>query len=374
MNKSDVRRNRFMLKGPLATKGYDWWWHSFTGYKRSNGEARSFFIEYFVCNPALGGEKPAFGQIPDHPHVKPSYALIKAGYWGKESGQIHNFYGIRDFRCGKGDLDLSISHCTLTEKRMKGSCSLTEEEAKNHPEYMSDWGSMGWDLGIDKKIAFHVGYGASPFFRAINAFEMYWHAEGMKTEYSGEMTLNGEVYDVIPEKSFGYSDKNWGADFTSPWLWISSCRMESLVTGKALLNSAVEMGGGNPRVYGLSLGRKLLGSLFYEGELFEYNFSKFWTGTKIDFRFTEGESVNRWSIGAQNRSSRMELTLECKKEEMLLINYEAPDGRKRHNRLWNGGTGYGEIKLYRKKRKKLTLIDHMAIKNTGCEYGEYASP
>ncbi|MNN77238.1 hypothetical protein D3C81_1936830 [compost metagenome] len=68
----------------------------------------------------------------------------------------------------------------------------------------------------------------------------------------------------------------------------------------------------------------------------------------------------------------MELTLECPKSEMLLINYEAPNGKKLHNRLWNGGTGYGEIKLYEKKGTEKVLIDHMEIKNTGCEYGEYS--
>ena len=32
MNKSDLKRDYFMLKGPLAKKGYDWWWHSLTAY------------------------------------------------------------------------------------------------------------------------------------------------------------------------------------------------------------------------------------------------------------------------------------------------------------------------------------------------------
>ena len=40
-----------MLKGPLAQKGYDWWWHSLTAYNKETGEARPFFIEYFTCNP-----------------------------------------------------------------------------------------------------------------------------------------------------------------------------------------------------------------------------------------------------------------------------------------------------------------------------------
>ena len=31
MNKSDLKRDHYMLKGPLAKQGYDWWWHSFGG-------------------------------------------------------------------------------------------------------------------------------------------------------------------------------------------------------------------------------------------------------------------------------------------------------------------------------------------------------
>ena len=56
---------------------------------------------------------------------------------------------------------------------------------------------------------------------------------------------------------------------------------------------------------------------------------------------------------------------------MLFVNYEAPDGQKRHNRLWNGGNGKGRIRLYRKSSKGLILIDDMDATNIGCEYGEY---
>jgi tocopherol cyclase len=236
---------------------------------------------------------------------------------------------------------------------------------------MSDWGSMSWDLAIDKKIAFNVGYGASPLARSLNAFEMFWHAEGIKTEFSGVVTLDGQAYDVFPDRSFGYSDKNWGADFTSPWLWIGSSNLVSLKSGKALHDSAVEIGGGNPKVYGISLGRKLLGGLYYEGKMHEYNFSKFWIGSRIGFDFAERQDLNAWTVSAVNRWSSMELVLECKKDEMLLVNYEAPNGKKLHNRLWNGGTGYGELKLYYRKRGQWDLVDHISIKNAGCEYGEY---
>ena len=52
---------------------------------------------------------------------------------------------------------------------------------------------------------------------------------------------------------------------------------------------------------------------------------------------------------------------------MLLINYEAPNGKKLHNRLWNGGSGEGRVKLYKGKK----LIDEVICRNVGCEYGEY---
>lgn len=373
MNRSDPSRNLFMLKGPLSRKGYDWWWHNFTGRSKKTGEEKSFFIEYFICNPDSGGAQPVLGQLEENRKkgIKPSYAMIKAGFWGKNAQQIHNFYGIDDFSHDESCLDVRIAANELTETRMKGSCAVTLEEAAAHPEYMSGWGSMSWDLAIEKKIAFNVGYGASPLFRSLNAFEMFWHAEGIKTEFSGTVVLNGEEFEVKPENSWGYSDKNWGADFTSPWLWISSCNLTSLITGKRLENSAVEFGGGNPAVYGVSLGRKLLGELYYEGKSYEYNFSKFWTGSRIDFNFREGAEKNTWTLKAENRKSRVEMRLDCQRDEMLLVNYEAPNGKKLHNRLWNGGTGQGEMTLYAKTRKGWTMVDRIAMKNTGCEYGEY---
>jgi hypothetical protein len=56
---------------------------------------------------------------------------------------------------------------------------------------------------------------------------------------------------------------------------------------------------------------------------------------------------------------------------MLLINYEAPNGKKLHNRLWNGGTGWGTIKLYEKEHNVFYLVDEIEATHVGCEYGEY---
>jgi len=55
-----------------------------------------------------------------------------------------------------------------------------------------------------------------------------------------------------------------------------------------------------------------------------------------------------------------------------MVQYEDPDGVKLHNRLWNGGNGTGNVKLYRNLFGFLPiLVDDIEVKNMGCEYGEY---
>ena len=63
-NHHDITRNNLMLHGPLAHQGYDWWWHSFTAQDEETGDDKPFFIEFFVCNPALAEDEPVLGQLP----------------------------------------------------------------------------------------------------------------------------------------------------------------------------------------------------------------------------------------------------------------------------------------------------------------------
>ncbi len=41
------------------------------------------------------------------------------------------------------------------------------------------------------------------------------------------------------------------------------------------------------------------------------------------------------------------------------------------NHLWNGGNGWGTVKLYDKKDGQLILVDEVEATHIGCEYGEY---
>ena len=375
MNKSDLKRNLFMLHGALAKRGYDWWWHSFTGYHYKTNQPKTFYIEYFFINPAVNKNEVSIiwdNREAQEKKKKPSYVMINVGTWGENKKQLHNFYPWKDviFKSKKIP-DIEVGNCKLTEKNIKGSVYVEEKLNKLNPQWMSDAGSMSWDLKVEKKISYNVGYGACRFFRLINAFEMFWHAEGMKTLYSGEVVLDGERYIVRPDDCYGYADKNWGGDFTSPWVWLSSNNLISNLTNKRLENSVFEIGGGRPKIFKIPLNRKLLGEFYYEGKDYEFNFSKFWTFCRTKFNCYETDNSIVWQVRQTTIKHKIEINVTCDKKDMLLINYESPDGYKRHNRLWNCGCGTGNIKLYSKKRGKYILIDDVKALNIGCEYGEY---
>ena len=375
MNKSDITRDAYMLKGPLAKKGYDWWWHSFTAHHAKTGEAKSFYIEYFLCNPAHAQAEPVL--VWNDPAGRsagrrPSYCMVNVGFWGDPKGQFHRFFPWSQVHVSDGvPFHLTAGDCTCSETHMSGRVAVSEADAKAHPEWMSNAGTMEWDLRIDKQVAYNVGYGASSFFRWLNAFEMFWHAEGMKTAFEGWLRLNGEEYIVRPEDCYGYADKNWGGDFTSPWVWLSSNDLISKATGKRLHNSVFEVGGGNPKAFGIALGRKLLGQFYYEGQDYEFNFSKFWTGSRTHFDCRETDTHIIWHVVQTTFRAKMIVDITCRKADMLLINYESPDGYKRHTRLWNGGTGQGTVKLYQRRHGRWRLIDQVYANHVGCEYGEY---
>ena len=115
----------------------------------------------------------------------------------------------------------------------------------------------------------------------------------------------------------------------------------------------------------------MLSAFYYEGKSYEFNFSKFWTLTHTEFNCLETEREIIWHVEQKTPLYRMVTDITCEKKDMLLINYEAPDGKKRHNRLWNGGNGKGTVELYECRVGGDRLIDKVQAQNVGCEYGEY---
>lgn len=359
-------RNSFMLTGNKAFNGYDWWWHDITAINDSTGQAERFFIEYYVINPKINPEKILYGQKDN---TKPCYAKIIAGKWGNNKAQIHNYYPTCHFHYWQNGFDIKIGKNIANEKQLKGSVSQTEENALNKPELMTDAGEMSWDLQIVEKISYSVGYGASAIFRKLNMFKMFWHVQGLRTKYSGKIFYNGQSYTCYPDKNIGYQDKNWGSDYTNPWIWLN-CNNFRDKENKPLNNISFVLGGGKPIVLGIPLKGRILVAFYENGKIHDFNFTKIFF-QKQKWNCKIDQNYVYWDVYVENKKNILKLDFKCKKDTMLKINYENPKGEKKHNNLYNGGFAEGTLKFFQKKRKEKILVYDLYGEMAGCEYGEY---
>lgn len=372
MNKSDLNRNAYLLQGAMARKGYMRWWHSFTGVQPETGETRTFFVEYFIINPGLGSEQPILGQ---HPYFKkrdmrPSYVMIKAGAFpGKAADnqelvgkQLHAFFPISSLKIAKDPLIIQAEDCFYSENHISGRVDVTTKEAR-HLSLMTDEGSMEWDLEVHKAVACHTGFLSNAFFTALNALTSFWHAEGIRTFYKGSVTLDGISYQVTPENSYGYADKHWGKSYNRPWLQLASCHLISERTGHELKHSALAMDGCSPKFLCFPLKRRLMLQLTYTGEDFEFHFAKPGSFCRCKWNIKETNKRYIWHIMAQNKSAVIKISGSCRKEEMLPLRYEAPDGSKAEVPLSGGGSGYGSLQIYRRTPAGKQLLDSLTYEN-----------
>jgi hypothetical protein len=144
------------------------WWHNFEAVHPETQERRSFFIQYLVMNPGGNGRnEPVFGQLNTTTRSgnKPSYARLGAGTWGDGKVQLFNYYPLKEFKASSLTMRVNIGGTnTANETALKGSVSVTPEEAQAHPEWLSDAGSISWDLKVEKVLTFSTGIAGAPLF------------------------------------------------------------------------------------------------------------------------------------------------------------------------------------------------------------------
>lgn len=373
MNQSDLKRNSCMLRGSLSRKGYMRWFHSFTGVHVETGMTRTFFIDYFIINPGLGGSQPILGQHPYFKRrgMKPSYVLVKAGAFPDENGeggrQLHAFYPISSLKATGSPLVMQIEDCFYSENRISGFVDVSPAEAR-HRSFMSDAGWMEWDVEVHKAVACHTGILAGAFFRAVNGLENFWHGEGIRSFFRGTVTLNGDAYQISPDTSYGYADKCWGRSFARPLFQFSSCGLTSARTGRELKHSVLTVNGCSPRFLFFPLRRRLMIQLTYMGEDYEFGFMRPFPFSRQKWEMKETNRRFIWHIMARNRSSMIKISCSCTREQMMHLRYETPDGHRLKGPLWAGGAGTGTIQLYRREKGGKELIDTLKLENAVCRW------
>ena len=142
-NIHDINRDEWMLRGPLAKKGYDWWWHSMTAENAETGEQKPFYIEFFTCNPAWAEDEPVI--VWNDPEkqkagILPSYLMVNAGFWGDPKGQLHRFFSLKDVQI-HADAPYSIvaDDCKCSEVHTEGHIKATILESYASPCSRGSW-------------------------------------------------------------------------------------------------------------------------------------------------------------------------------------------------------------------------------------------
>lgn len=373
MNLSDLKRNAYMLRGSLSKKGYMRWWHSFSGVHAETGESRTFFVEFFVINPGLGSNQPILGLHPYYRKrgMKPSYVMVKAGVFPGDDGQpgkqLHAFYPISALKTTGVPLVMQVEDCIYREDHIAGYVEVTAEEAR-HRSLMSDSGTMEWNLEVHKAVSCHTGFLASVLCQVLNTLDSYWHGEGVRSFFRGTVSLDGEVYHVSADTSYGYADKHWGRSFNRPWVQLACSRLTSRRTGRELRHSVLAVNGCCPRFLFFPLRRRLMIQLTYTGEDFEFGFHRQFPFSRCRWETKENGKRFIWHIMARNRTHLIKISGSCTKEQMIQLQYESPDSVRYRNPLWGGGAGIGTIEIYRLGNGGRELLDTLEMNGALCEY------
>ncbi|KXS17363.1 hypothetical protein M427DRAFT_43052 [Gonapodya prolifera JEL478] len=341
-----VNGYRFPDSPIYKTKGYDWWWHILIVVSRVDGSLRRFFFEYYIINPGLGKAQPMLGNNGAN---KPSYALT-AGTWGDDTKKINNFTPFP-----------SAQNNMANDTYLMGSVSLSAVDAVAHPEFFSDAVSISWSLKADKFLTFDPGFGVSELPRDLAILQMFWHQQ-----------LLSQIFDVVPDKSYGYQDKNWGTDYANPWIWLNreTAIVDLIWSNSTLPDQQTHLPQNRQRAYQIlpRLRRRATRACrdltraasarrpVVRGTLYEYNFSKF--NAVVVPKVTVSETEIFWSLIGVNVNSQIVINFSAPKKTMLKIKYESPDNEKiKHQNLWNTGLAKGTVELYKGNLFGYTLID-----------------
>lgn len=379
-----------MIKGSLKKMGFDRWRLVTCANSAATGEERTFFIEFYFLNPFLSpaecvlGYKSRYGKtsadlqyalagtdsaksMQGESMVLPSFVMVKAGYHSVHGGkQINSYFPINQVRFGKADYIFEAGQenspqVVLSDDFTSGSVQVLPDELIDHPEYLCDSGYLSWELRFDSKMHFASDYKSK---------EVSWSCLGPRTLFSGSFTLDGQKYIVNPRSSFGYYDKIWGREFINPFYHLSSSNFTSLISGKKLTESCFAVQG--------EFKKALTVLSDIEGRKIEFNATN---SKKYELTFDctkmpcEDEEIRlHWTVSVHNKKYVLDIDIFSSTESVFVRDYETPDGERKLMKVLGGANGYGEVRLYKKIKKNLELIEHVKVENALCEYGNIEIP
>ena len=356
--KEYLHYEQYLLRGKRKKNGFQRIRYTFNGINRETGIERTFFIELVLLNPALSPTKAVVISDSQLESGKSqSYVLLKAGSYGKQAQQFKRYYAQKDFIRQKGQQGFKIGNCIFGPNVIAGSLVVGQADLIAQPELDCAAGSISWELRFEQKI------GSFPLYKKHGSV---WIAPGAKTLFSGTIRMSGLEYAVLPKKSFGYIDRIWGTDFVSPLFHLSSAHLVSTISGNPLQKSCLSIGG--------LFDGQLRSFIMLEGEVLPIK--KRWLLEKYSEVHgcsevpadADGEKLH-WTVSIHKKNLVVDVDVFCRRDEMLVQNCDLIQKSRNEMHIVGGGSGFGEIRIYKKVRKSLELLEDARIESALCEYG-----
>lgn len=419
---------KLRLKGSFLKSGFDCWRLVTCGTNPLTVEERVFFIEFYTVNPSLSPKECVLGfknrfdktedmfqfaypgsesaeRLSSQTFVAPSFLLIRCGVLSEGGFSLNSYFPgetilMRQKDCIVGikstsapdpeemkiaeSLDMPYGVFTALAPRAKagrsrtppgssgrafllsndrtfGKVLVTDEDLTEHPEFFGVAGEMAWNLKFQRGVLNASSYKN----RNLN-----WLVLGGHTVFSGTIRLNGLEYRVSPEMSFGYYDKSWGRDFSSPYFHLSSSNIMSEISGGLLERSAFVVHG----IFGVPSKAPLSAFICLKGELFAFPSERL-RANQMQFNVQEvgipdsDETQLHWNVSIRDKDYVLDIDVFCRTRAMSLRGFESPRGGCRVLEVLSSGEGTGKLKFYRRHKHVLELLEQADITKCLCEYG-----
>lgn len=373
---------KYGFTGSKKKFGINYWRFFFNAIETNTAVEQMFFIELEMLNPwnspnetilgfkprvkitaddlqyALAGTASA-QNLETETILQPSYCVLRVGKLGEEAKNVCSYFPVKDIHFNLKPFEIVIGNKIFTDTKLSGFLNISTEDLQEHPEYMCDVGYAKWNLTYNPKKIFIDGY---------NTNNIRWFPYGVQTQFAGNISFDGKEYIVDPRRSYGYIDRYWGKSLPDTWFHISASNLSSIITGKPLFNSSFSVQGAFDNRVSF-LGNFEGNNIVFCADEGKHQYSVIWECSQMPECEDPEDNQLHWSISIHNKIWVLDIDLYCRIRELNSRAIELPDGNRQVLSILEGGTGTGEIKLYRKVAGTLEQIENAKIQKAVCEFG-----
>jgi len=374
---------RFGFTGSKKKFGINYWRFFFNALDKNSAAEQMFYIELEMLNPWVSPDKAVLGyksrvtvkaedlqyalagtqsaaSLKTENIVQPSYCVIRVGKFGKEGKQLCYYFPVKDAVFNSHSFEVTTGDNLFSENALKGSVSVSSEDLTNYPELMCDSGFASWNINYIINKAVPNGFDANG---------CRWFPSGLNTTFKGTICFDGTDYVIDPSRSYGTVERFWGKSLMEPWFHISTSNLVSNITGKTLFGASFS-------VQGVLDGHISFTGFIDDTEIIFANdasnkYQDLWQCTQMPEVEEIDENRLHWSVSIHNKSWIIDIDVFCKINELSNRSIELPEGQRKVLNLLEGGSGTGEIKIYKRRKNDLEQIEFAKINNCICEFGHF---